>query len=191
MEENTKTTQILNQIYNILDENYFHVCVTYKNNDEIEWKIYYKCLIHEDYFSEENSCLLSSDKNTIEDIEKLKSVFEKEKRCIEEKIALELMFSKSTIHSLIKEIKLRINKIIFGMYFINLILWIICSFFPKQNAIGFYGAIIMWLIVIVDLILDKIFNKQTLIAIENEIEDKTRMYIKGLGLKFLERIKIK
>ena len=67
MSESTNITQTLDQIYKILDKDYFHVCVEYTSKEKIEWKIYFKNLTQKDYFSEENKCLLSSDKITLED----------------------------------------------------------------------------------------------------------------------------
>lgn len=63
----------------ILDRDYFHTSITIKPNEEIEWTIYYKNLPDKVFLSAQNKPLLSSDKNTIEDIKELKERFETEK----------------------------------------------------------------------------------------------------------------
>lgn len=190
MEKDITTTQIFDKIYDILDKEYFHVYASYDEHGNTEWKVYYKCLIHEDYFSEENNCLLSSDKNTLEDVEKLQAIFEKEKKEITKKISLELLFSKSISYEFIRETRKKILNIWMGLYLINLFIWLICFVIFKDKSIGFYGTILMWLILICDILIDKVIDKQKSEVINKEIEEKTKMYIKGLGLNFLERIRI-
>ena len=48
----------------------------------------------------------------------------------------------------------------------------------------------MWLILISNFVIDKIFDKEISVSVKKNMEEKTRMYIKGMGFKFLERIRI-
>ena len=74
--EEDKTSKQIHELMNILDSNYFHTCITADDKEIIEWKIYYKNLSNEIYYSDKNQAILSSNKNNVEDIYKLKSRFE-------------------------------------------------------------------------------------------------------------------
>ena len=71
-----KKNNAQNNIYNILDSNYFHICIDTTNNT---WKVYYKNLPPRVYYSKINKPILTSENNTIDDIYKLKNKFEMEK----------------------------------------------------------------------------------------------------------------
>lgn len=190
MEENMNATQILKYIYNILDKDYFHVHVSTSIDGKVQWKIYYKCLIHEDYYSEENKCLLSSERNTLEDVERLESIFQKEKNKVEEKIFLDNLFMVNNMYSVLRILDRKITTIILILYTINLILWLISCFIQYNTTLSLYGTILMWLILISNFVIDKIFDKEISVSVKKNMEEKTRMYIKGMGFKFLERIRI-
>ena len=190
MEENMNATQILKYIYNILDKDYFHVHVSTSIDGKVQWKIYYKCLIHEDYYSEENKCLLSSERNTLEDVERLESIFQKEKNKVEEKIFLDNLFIVNNMYSVLRILDRKITTIILILYTINLILWLISCFIQYNTTLSLYGTILMWLILISNFVIDKIFDKEISVSVKKNMEEKTRMYIKGMGFKFLERIRI-
>ena len=74
--EEDKVSKQIHELMNILDSNYFHTCITADDKEIIEWKIYYKNLSNEKYYSDKNQAILSSNKNNVEDIYKLKSRFE-------------------------------------------------------------------------------------------------------------------
>lgn len=74
--EEDKTSKQIHEPMNILDSNYFHTCIIADDKEIIEWKIYYKNLSNEIYYSDKNQAILSSNKNNVEDIYKLKSRFE-------------------------------------------------------------------------------------------------------------------
>ena len=190
MEENMNATQILKYIYNILDKDYFHVHVSTSIDGKVQWKIYYKCLIHEDYYSEENKYLLSSERNTLEDVERLESIFQKEKNKVEEKIFLDNLFMVNNMYSVLRILDRKITTIILILYTINLILWLISCFIQYNTTLSLYGTILMWLILISNFVIDKIFDKEISVSVKKNMEEKTRMYIKGMGFKFLERIRI-
>lgn len=191
MSESTNITQTLDQIYKILDKDYFHVCVEYTSKEKIEWKIYFKNLTQKDYFSEENKCLLSSDKNTLEDIQKLQTVFQKEKTKIQNEFAFEIIFlNKNNLYGFIRDIKMKLGKGYWIIYIINLILWIIFSTFRNDTFIAIYGTAVTWLLLIFNIIADRTFEKESNKILKEEVEQKTKMYIKGMGLNFVERIHI-
>ena len=191
MGKDTNITQTLDQIYKILDKDYFHVCVEYTSKEKIEWKIYFKNLTQKDYFSEENKCLLSSDKNTLEDIQKLQSVFQKEKTKIQNELAFEIIFlNKNNLYGFIRDIKMKLGKGYWIIYIINLILWIIFATFRNDTFIAIYGTAVTWLLLIFNIIADRTFEKESNKILKEEAEQKTKMYIKGMGLNFVERIRI-
>ena len=191
MGKDTNITQTLDQIYKILDKDYFHVCVEYTSKEKIEWKIYFKNLTQKDYFSEENKCLLSSDKNTLEDIQKLQSVFQKEKTKIQNELAFEIIFlNKNNLYGFIRDIKMKLGKGYWIIYIINLILWIIFAAFRNDTFIAIYGTAVTWLLLIFNIIADRTFEKESNKILKEEAEQKTKMYIKGIGLNFVERIRI-
>lgn len=74
--EEDKVSKQIHELMNILDSNYFHTCIIADDKEIIEWKIYYKNLSNEIYYSDKNQAILSSNKNNVEDIYKLKSRFE-------------------------------------------------------------------------------------------------------------------
>ena len=79
MKKRTNKNKQKNKLFTILDSNYFCVCITQIDNKET-WKIYYKNLPTRVYYSSSNKPLLTSEKNTIENIYALKEKFEKEKQ---------------------------------------------------------------------------------------------------------------
>lgn len=191
MSESTNITQTLDQIYKILDKDYFHVCVEYTSKEKIEWKIYFKNLTPKDYFSEENKCLLSSDKNTLEDIQKLQSIFQKEKSKVQNELAFEIIFlNKNGLYSFIKDINMKLGKGLWIIYIINLILWIIFATFRNDTFIAIYGTAVTWLLLIFNIIADRTFEKESNKILKEEVERKTKIYIKGMGLNFVERIRM-
>ena len=191
MSESTNITQTLDQIYKILDKDYFHVCVEYTSKEKIEWEIYFKNLTPKDYFSEENKCLLSSDKNTLEDIQKLQSIFQKEKSKVQNELAFEIIFlNKNGLYSFIKDINMKLGKGLWIIYIINLILWIIFATFRNDTFIAIYGTAVTWLLLIFNIIANRTFEKESNKILKEEVERKTKIYIKGMGLNFVERIHI-
>ena len=147
--------------------------------------------IIKDYFSEENKCLLSSDKNTLEDIQKLQTVFQKEKTKIQNELAFEIIFlNKNGLYSFIKDINMKLGKGSWIIYIINLILWIIFATFRNDTFIAIYGTAVTWLLLIFNIIANRTFEKESNKILKEEVERKTKIYIKGMGLNFVERIHI-
>jgi len=77
---NKEITKQIEQLESILDPEYFHMCISIGEKNAIEWSVYYKNLPRDLYYSNDNTALLTSEKNTIEDIKKLNENFKKEKQ---------------------------------------------------------------------------------------------------------------
>lgn len=69
----------ISEINSILDREYFHVNISVHEDETISWKIYYRNLPDQVYWSNKNKPILTSDKNTKADIYKLRNKFEREK----------------------------------------------------------------------------------------------------------------
>mgnify|MGYP001152532839 CR=1 FL=1 len=78
----SETIRYIRKLRSILNKEYFHIYTEVKEKDRVEWKVYYKNLPTPAYWSNKNDELLTSKKHTIEDIYKLKKVFEQEKEKI-------------------------------------------------------------------------------------------------------------
>ena len=100
-----ETTKQINQLHNILDKNYFHVCVSLTEGNNIEWTVFYNNLDEEDYISSKNKPLLTSKRNTVADIYRLKNKFEELKKKQRGLHCLELFHDCFNIHQLGYQIK--------------------------------------------------------------------------------------
>lgn len=69
----------ITEINSILDREYFHTNITVHEDETISWRIYYRNLPEQVYWSNKNKPILTSDKNTKADIYKLRNKFEREK----------------------------------------------------------------------------------------------------------------
>ena len=96
----------------------------------------------------------------------------------------------NNMYSVLRILDRKITTIILILYTINLILWLISCFIQYNTTLSLYGTILMWLILISNFVIDKIFDKEISVSVKKNMEEKTRMYIKGMGFKFLERIRI-
>lgn len=140
----SKRNSEIKEIMNILDKNYFHVCIV-TENDNIKWKIFFKNMKEDDYFSIHNKPILSSDRNTINDIYLLNKKFEDEKkntfsRNIKEFIKKEFKFFKLknklikkinnilTIFMYIPMIVTGLNVCVFNSLFLGIISLIIATY---------------------------------------------------------------
>lgn len=101
MRKNKKIDEItkqINELQNILDNNYFHVNTKITEENKIEWTVYYCNLKSSDYYSGENKPLLTSRKNTVHDIYRLKEEFEKLKNYEEIKNTSEIFHDSFTLY---------------------------------------------------------------------------------------------
>lgn len=188
--ENT-ITEIYNKLSEILDKDYFHIYVGETANSEIEWKVYFKNLTIEDYYSNKNECLLSSENNTIHDVYDLASNFSREKRNILESqrgdiLLKEIDFSFSTMN-LSSYIDFIISLLVYIGFTVAMIINICtgCKWGLWQNIIMVTSLLIAK--IKIDNKIEKFKEEQK----NKYVEEHIKTYIKGMGLQFVERIKLK
>lgn len=189
--KNNSTNERIEKIRNILDPNYFHVHIeiNHKYIGGISWSIYYKNLPTQMYYSNKNKPLLTSEKNTIEDIYKLKDKFEYEKEQVIEKnfteitkIQLNLFFSMQRIKYQFIELMTYILFVILATNISNLI------FFDNQN----FAILITSLTIVISILM--IIKQRTISNLISTIQKEIREeYIKDKirreGIYFIKRLK--
>lgn len=185
------TTIIFNRLSEVLDKDYFHIHIEEFANKEVKWKVYFKNLTIEDYYSNENECLLSSEKNTIYDVYDLASNFLKEKRNILESESEDI---------LLKEIDFSFSTRNLSNYIDFIISLLVCIGFTVAMIInictGYKWGLWQNIIMITSLLIAKITIDHKIEKFKEkqknkDIEEHIKTYIKGLGLQFVERIKLK
>ena len=184
-----KTNSKLYELHHILDPKYFHISAEIKSNDEIEWFVYYKNLPTNLYFSHKNKALLTSRKNTIEDIYKLKRKFESEKQIEIFKNTKEYVYLSKDIFKHTQQIKTKFWQTITDLLLINLIFAFIDLIFIQDLKFGLLNLIYSGFLVIFGILrsesIDKISNK-----CNKEFEEKFFMNkIRQQGLFFAERLR--
>lgn len=179
----------INKLHSILDKNYFHISIYVTNENEIKWSVFYNNLDEEDYISNKNMPILSSRKNTMEDIYILKNIFEilkSEQRGLN---CLEIFNDSFKIHSIAYEMKEEAN---LGMINIITIYAILNIFITSLE-----GNIVSKILNLIILVLVSLyfFRKQKKI---NNLADKQdskvqeillRNVIKRKGLKFVKELR--
>ena len=179
-------------VYKILDNQYFHTSVSYAlyGMDEIDWVVYYSNLPTKVYFSDENKAILDSNRNTIEDIYKLKQVFEKEKNKEFEKNIIEYSKIMSSVFKLEIEAKKEISFIVTYVLLSILSVNIINFVFFGNVYFSLFCMLLTSVVAILGMSKIKKFNKKLVLA-ENRIkENYIKQKIRQQGLFFVERIKV-
>ena len=184
-----KIIEKVNEISSILDSNYFHTCINIKQK-EIKWSIYYRNLPDKVYFSYKNKPLLTSDKNNISDIYRLKEKFETEK----DKEYAEGLYEFVKVASS-ADMGLRKIQDLLGMLFMNTSMTLfICAIY---NAIFMHNVIFSVLYLLATVIISFSYTKLSKKAREEIKKTNKKMkenYIKNKirkkGLYFVERIKV-
>ncbi len=163
-------------IYKLLDSRYFHVCVEIQE-ENTNWTIYYKNLSKEDYYSIYNQPLLTSKENTIEDIHKLKKIFEKEtiKAVLQNKEWFKVIGSYSSVIS-----EIRYATISSFMWFSCLICVINLLFLNDSRS-----SLILTSIALI-LSVSGLFIGKQIDKIKNEIEIENIQKIKSMIIRNLE-----
>lgn len=185
------TTEVYNQLKEILDENYFHIYVEETENKEVKWKVYFKNLTIEDYYSNENECLLSSEKNTIYDAYDLALKFLQEKENILKNQRIDIELKKADFSLLTLMLRDSMDFIISLLMCVGFIVSIIIYIFTCCKGVLLQNLIMILALLIANVVIDNKINKFRKEQRHKEIEDYIKTYIKGLGLKFVERIRIK
>lgn len=176
-------------IRKILDKNYFHVSTTMKEDGSFSWKVFYANLDGEDYFSEENKPLLTSEKHTIEDIKKLADKFEEEKK--QEKRKSFFFSCKIGYHSYLDMLKIEkiFNSIMTNILIILTLIvtwnWIFIKSIEVSSVIMVLTIFIGIMSVYGNKKMDKVLDNS-----QKEMQEiTTQEYIKMQGLKFAERLR--
>lgn len=175
------------KIRKILDEDYFHVCYVYGNDGKKTWRIYFKNMPDEEYFSTKNSVILFSEMHTIDDVYSLKERFEKEKERV-----------------LIQHVSEYINRSVeifsFGNYFIfemhKTFAWIefamiaatILSVCLKNIGGGLMEILAFIDLAIIEIITDRIMTKYLNEQIKKHKEEFIKQKIYEDGLDFVNKI---
>lgn len=177
------------QIFNILDRRYFHTCVSVKNKDEIEWEVYYCNLPGQTYFSKKNKPILSSKKNTIKDIYKLKDRLEKEKEKVLQNNLQEYMRISYLVYQMAIDLKGQVENTI-----TNILAMIagVCTaniLFMQDIYVGLICVILCILITIYEVIKGKRINKEIDKQQRKFKEDFIEVKIRREGIFFIKRLK--
>lgn len=185
------TEKRIKELHSILDKNYFHVCTSINNKyiDGVSWKVYYKNLPTQQYYSRKNRELLSSDKNTIEDIYKLKNKFEKEKAKIINENAYEYSHISHSVFNVMYETKKEFINNFEILMFLILIASIVNLFTFKCLEFSILSTLLTGFIAIFgSYILEQIDKLRGKVI--REIQDNyVRERIRRQGLYFVKRLK--
>ena len=183
----------MQELYSILDRGYFHICITdnpkYRNN--LEWSIYYKNLTPEDYYSEANKPLLTSDKNCIQDIYKLRDIFEKLKEQELIKNNRELFENSYMYHSRMYEIKKKGHLGMLNIFTFYAMFNVLLSLIVRNSIISILNG---FFCIAIAIYLSYNIKKTGELLEEGNKEIKEmllRNIIKKQGLTFVEKIKEK
>jgi len=178
------------KIRSILDRDYFHICTEVKLNKELKWAIYYKNLPSKAYYSEKNKPLLTSEKNTISDIYKLKNKFESEKRIEQMKSLYEEISLLSCLNKTITEIHRIFSKFSMIVLLTILILNLENMFFLHNVNLSLVLLFITSIEGLRSIYYAKILEKQRKLSTKKMEEIYLKEKIKRQGFYFLEKIKI-
>lgn len=181
----------IKELNSILDSNYFHVCtsINEKYIHNVSWKVYYKNLPTQIYFSKKNKVLLTSDKNTIGDIYKLRDKFEKEKQKEIEKNIYEYSKISYITFSTMLEIKRIYSETILDLMLLMATLNIVNIFTIKNLYFSILSLVFIILASILNYIKVKQLNRETEKG-RHEIEETViREKIRRQGTYFIKRLK--
>lgn len=171
------------KIKKILDNDYFHICYVYENNGKETWKIYFKNMSEEEYFSNKNTALLNSSDNTIEDIYALKECFEKQKENVLIQHISEYISQSLEIFSFGNHFILETHTTFAWVELAIVMATIISSFF-KNILGGLIETLVFINLVIIELVVDRIMTKNLNERIKEHKEKfiKKKIYEEGLVL---------
>lgn len=189
--QENKTDEKIKALHNILDSKYFHICTTVDSRfqDNVKWVIYYKNLPEKVYYSEANKPLLTSEKNTIEDIYKLKEKFEEEKQKTAMMYLSDHFWLNLCVWRNFNLIKYKYREVLSGLllltYISNVVNWV--AF--QDVLLSIYSLWLMVILVLFSIGQGKEMDKWNEEA-QNEIKEEfTKERIKRQGLYFLNRLK--
>lgn len=178
-----------NQIFNVLDKRYFHTCVSVKNKEELEWEIYYCNLPGQTYFSNKNKPILSSKKNTIKDIYRLKDKLEKEKEKVLQNNLQEYIRISHLLYQMAIDLKRQAENTITNILAMIVGVCTANIFFLKDIYVGVICVILSILITIYEVIKGKRINKEIDKQQRKFKEDFIEVKIRREGIFFIKRLK--
>jgi len=178
------------KIRSILDRDYFHICTEVKQNEELKWIIYYKNLPSKAYYSEKNKPLLTSEKNTISDIYKLKNKFESEKKIEQMKSLYETTPLLSCFNKTIIEINRIFSKFSIIVLLIILGLNLTNIYFVHNIELSLGLLLATSTVVLLSIYSTRNLENQRKTFIKKLEEIYLKEKIKRQGFYFLEKIKI-
>jgi len=181
----------MKELHSILDRNYFHVTVGFdeKYIEGVKWKVYYSNLPTQQYYSNKNKELLSSDENTIEDIYKLKSKFEKEKAKIINENAYEYAHISNTVFYSMYETKKKFIDIITDLMILMTFANIVNLFIFESLEFSMFSMLYIAILTILSSYKLEQINKIRKKGIHDVQENYIRERIRRQGLYFMKRLK--
>lgn len=184
-----ETTKQINKLHNILDKNYFHVCVSLTEENNVEWTVFYNNLDEEDYISSKNKPLLTSKRNTIADIYRLENKFEELKKKQRELHVLELFHDCFNIHQLGYQIKEESHLGMTNIFLIYATLNIFLINFANKTIASVFNLLLCILMAI--YYYKKINKLYKLLDNQDNITEEIilRNIIKRKGLNFVKELK--
>lgn len=186
--KNKQIYEKIKAIHSILDPNYFHVATTIKRENEFDWIVYYNNLPTQTYFSKNNKPLLTSEKNTIDDIFKLKNKFEKEKQKELKQHMREYINISHELFCQMLSIKSRCNEMMIDLLLANLILSIVNMTCIQNTNYSLLHLVFTFLIVTIGFF--KLFQIQKQIDKGQKQIKETfiREKIRKQGIYFIKRL---
>lgn len=175
------------KIRKILDEDYFHVCYVYENDSKNTWRIYFKNMPDEEYFSNKNSAILFSEIHTIGDVYFLKERFEKEKERVLIQHVSEYINRSVEIFSFGNHFIFEMHKTFAGIEFAMIVATIL-SVCLKNIGGGLMEILAFIDLAIIELITDRIMTKYLNKQIKKHKEEFIKQKIYEEGLDFVDKI---
>ena len=172
---------------NILDKNYFHIYEEVSPYEADIWKIYYSNLPTSIYFLNKNEALLSSDKNSIKDIYKLKALFEREKEKVMSKNFYEYYNIYFEFEKCALNFKYEYINTIIDIFLVSIIIAFINALYIK--SLGFGILFFMFAIAIISICKFAKINKKIKKYIRRVREKYLREKIRKEGLIFVDKLR--
>lgn len=183
-----KNNKKRNSLYSILDSNYFHICVEYRENKEA-WRVYYKNLPKRVYWSKNNMPLLTSEENTVEDIYKLKEKFEQEKnKELKQYLSEYIAIDKEVFYQMLS-VKKTCSTMLTDIQMLYLVASVINLFFMKNTEISLLILILTIPTALIGIYRINQMHKETHKGQKELKEIFVKEKIRRQGLYFVQKLK--
>lgn len=174
---------------NILDKNYFHICEEVSPYEADKWEVYYSNLPTSVYFSNKNKPLLSSEKNSIRDIYKLKDIFEREKEKMMSKNLYEYCKTYFEFERCILNFKYEYTNTIVDIFLVSVIISFINGLYIKSFEFGILHLMFVIAIAIISMCKLVKINKKSKADSERIKEKYLKEKIRREGLIFVDKLR--